>query len=853
MPSVSASVNGRTAATLSALMMALVSCGVVVAEPPENGAADAASPEQLAFYTQKIEPLLRQRCLKCHSGDDPKGGLSLTSRERILAGGESGPAVELASPGESLLIEAINYNGLEMPPAGKLPPGEIELLTRWVEMGLPLREAAPSEPRPRAAGSPEINDQTRSHWAFRPLMRPDVPRVEQTDLVANPIDAFVLARLEAAGLPASPPAEPRELMRRVHYGLLGLPPEPQDVEQFAVDPSPDAYRALIDRLLESPRYGEHWARHWLDVVRYAESNSYERDNPKPFVWRYRDYVIDAFNTDKPFDRFILEQLAGDELDPLTPETIIATGYYRLGLWDDEPVDAELAFYDGLDDVVGTTSQAFLGLTMNCARCHEHKLDPIPQEDYYRFLAFFRNVRHYGVRADPTVFDASVREIATAEERAGYEQRKAEYDRRLGELRSRLDALEEELRAQLQGGEKDDFQDLSVRPTIIKKHVGRLLTQEQFDEYARLHAEWKQLRDHPPAGLAQALCVKENGPECPPTFVLARGSPAAKTVEVEPGFPAVLSPPQPQILPPPSGQSSGRRLALAQWIASPSNPLTARVITNRIWQWHFGRGLVRSSNNFGLQGDRPTHPELLDWLACEFIDRGWSVKELNRLILTSNTYRLASHGAAGAPPHPGLEADPQNDLFWRFDPRRLRAEEIRDSILAVNGSLNTRVMHGPSVYEVIPAEVLAGQSRPGENWGRSSPEDRRRRSIYIHVKRSLQVPLLAAFDAADTDFTCPVRFATTQPTQALTMLNSQYLAEQAGVFAAFVRERCGDDLRAQVACALHRATQRPPAAAEIDRGLRLIAALQSERKLPQDEALKYFCLLALNLNEFLYVD
>lgn len=832
------------------LTLALCCCGAVngVFAADETAAAEEPTADQLAFFAEKIEPLLKLRCLKCHSGDEPKGSLALTSHERLLKGGDSGPAIDAANPAESLLLSAIRYDGLEMPPTGKLPDTELELLTKWIEQGAPMRPIKVGA----VHGPPEVNDETRAHWSFRPLVRPPVPAVQRTDWIANPIDAFVLARLEHAGLAPSPPAAPRELIRRVHYDLLGLPPNPDNVEFFAANPTPQAYSKAIDRWLESPQYGEHWARYWLDLARYGESNSYERDNPKPFVWRYRDYVIDSFNADKPFDRFILEQLAGDELDDVTRETTIATGYYRLGLWDDEPVDKELAFYDGLDDIAATTAQAFLGLTMNCARCHEHKLDPIPHADYYRFIAFFRNVRHYGVRADPTVFEASVCDIATPEQRADYAQRKSEFDRKLTALQQQLDGIEEGVRAQLQGGEKDDFQDQSARLNILKKHVGEFLTQEQFDRYSSLHGDWIQLRDHPPVGLEQALCVKENGLESPPTFVLGRGSPAAKTTEVQPGFPSVLSFPDPQIVPPASGASSGRRLALAHWIANPQNPLTARVIVNRIWQWHFGRGLVRSANNFGLQGDKPTHPELLDWLAAEFIDRGWSIKSLSRLILESNTYQMASHGAVGEEPNPGLAADPQNDLYWRFDSRRLRAEEVRDSILAVNGSLNPK-RYGPSIYEVIPKEVLAGQSVPGQNWGQSTPEDRRRRSIYIHVKRSLQVPLLAAFDAADTDFTCPVRFATTQPTQALTLLNSAYLGEQAQVFADLVRTKSGTNRNDQVEFALLHATQRPPTKAEVDRGVALIRSLENERGLSRDQALHYFCLLALNLNEFVTVD
>jgi len=408
---------------------------------------------------------------------------------------------------------------------------------------------------------------------------------------------------------------------------------------------------------------------------------------------------------------------------------------------------------------------------------------------------------------------------------------------------------------LPGPEQDDFKNDSVRLRVLRRHVGELISQEDFDSYERTRRQWTRLRNQPPESGAQALCVTEHGAECPETFLLIRGNPGAHGDEVTPGFPSVLSPPEAEFSPPAHGRSTGRRRALAEWIASPDNPLTARVMANRIWQWHFGRGIVRSPNNFGLQGDRPTHPELLDWLASELIARGWSLKAMHRLVLMSNTYRMSSEGQGSRVKGQGSESlavDPQNDLFWRFDMRRLRAEEIRDSILAVNGRLNLESMFGPSIYPVIPPEVLAGQSRPGAGWEQSSTEDRRRRSIYIHIKRSLKVPLLAAFDAADTETTCPMRFATTQPTQALSQLNSDYLNRQAGVFADYARdhETAHDE---QVALVLRRTTQRSPTQTEIDRGLELMELLQDEHGLSEEESLRYFCLLALNLNEFVYLD
>ena len=605
-------------------------------------------------------------------------------------------------------------------------------------------------------------EKSRDFWSFQPVTRPAVPSVKRADWVRTPIDAFILARLEAKGLVPAPPADKIALIRRVSYDLTGLPPTPSEVDAFVADSSNDAYADLVERLLRSPRYGERWARHWLDCVRFAETNSFERDTVKPFAWRFRDYVIRAFNDDKPYDQFVREQLAGDEFDEVTADSVTATGFYRLGAWDDEPTDRLQARYDELDDILTTTSQVFLGLTVNCARCHDHKLDPVPQEDYYRLLAFFHNIRPYHKNEKP-------------------------------------------------------------EGTSI-------------------------LRPIPGQGDDRALCVMERGREAPETHVLIRGNAHAKGDKVEPGFPRVLGTPDPKIPAAPEGvKSTGRRTALANWIASDRNPLAARVMVNRIWQYHFGRGIVRSPNNFGNIGARPTHPKLLDWLAAEFAARGWRLKEMHRLILLSSTYRMSSRGNAD-----GLAKDPENDSFWRFDMRRLAAEEIRDSILAVNGTLNFE-MGGPGVYTLIPKAVLQGQSIPGAGWGKSSPEQRARRSIYIHAKRSLIDPMLASFDMADTDTSCPVRFSTTQATQALGMLNSDFLNREAALFADRLREEAGHQTKKQVRLALRLATSRKPTDAEIDRGVKLIAALGDESGATAEAALNQFCLLVLNLNEFVYLD
>lgn len=808
-------------------------------------AQEQAGSDGEKFFVEKIEPILNRHCYQCHGNGKAKGGLSFYTREGLIKGGDTGTAVSLDAPATSLLLGAVRYEGLEMPPDGKLPQEAIDLLAKWVEMGAPMIPR--TDVKAVHHGSPEVNDETRNHWSFRPLTRPETPKIDGP-WGKSPIDAFIRQGLQDAGLQPNAMAEKQTLVRRAYYDLLGLPPSPEQVRAFVENDSPTAYSDLIDELLESPHYGEHWARYWLDLVRYAESNSFERDNPKPYVWKYRDYVIRSLNSDKPYDRFIREQLAGDELPDSSADAIIATGYYRLGPWDDEPADPMLATYDELDDIITTTAQGFLGLTLNCARCHEHKLDPIPQADYYRFLSFFKNVQRFGIRSDESVRERSVRSIASPEQQAKFEQEVRQYEDKVSSLRKRLDETESRIRETLVGGEKDDFQADSVRLGIIRKYVGKAISQAEFDDYARTRKEWTDLRNHPPQSADVALCVTEHGPEAPVTRVLVRGSPAAEADPVDPAFPAVLSAPSPEIHVPAHARSTGRRLALANWIASPENPLTARVMVNRLWQWHFGRGLVRSANDFGLHGDRPTHPELLDWLASEFIAQGWSLKAMHRLLMNSQTYRMSSAGN----PH-NLEKDPQNNMYWRFDMRRLRAEEIRDSILQVNGSLRLDRMYGPSIYPVIPEAVLAGQSRPGENWHTSSPEERSRRSIYVHLKRSLQVPMLAAFDAPDPDSSCPVRFSTTQPTQALGMLNSDFLNEQADIFARSLRQSVGDDQSRFIELALWRTCQRPPTSEDVRRGAALIESLIKEHGQTQAEAEKNFCLLALNLNEFMYLD
>lgn len=792
--------------------------------------------------------ILREKCLSCHGGSDKiRGGLALTSREAMLTGGDSGPAIDLESPEDSLLLSAVNYDALEMPPSGKLPAAEIGIIAEWLKAGAAWSGESIAAEHAPAHASPAVNEETKKWWAWQPVRKPEVPGFADTE--PHPIDAFLRRSREQQGLAANGPADRRTLVRRAFYDLTGLPPTPQQVEAFVNDQRPDAWERLVDELLASPHYGEKWGRHWLDLVRYAESNSYERDGTKPFVWRYRDYVIRAFNDDKPYDQFLIEQLAGDELDEVTPESIIATGYYRLGIWDDEPADPEQAWYDDMDDVLATTSQSMLGLTINCARCHEHKIDPVPQTDYYRLLAFFRNIRRYGVRAHETVVDASLRSIASPEAEEKFANERREWQEKVEANRKGLEAIEEMVKKDFIPVEHEDFRDEGKRIDLVRKRAGTVITQEQADEYARLMADMRALRENRPESLEMALCVKETGARPKKTHVLIRGNAHAEGDEVQPGFPEVLGVPDPEIVPAADGRSTGRRLALAKWIASRENPLTARVMANRIWQYHFGRGIVRTSSDYGFQGTPPTHPELLDWLAAEFIEGDWRIKRMHKLIMTSKAWQMSSEDNAAC-----NAKDPLNDYFWKFEMRRLTAEEVRDSILFVNGRLNSEKMYGPSIYPVQPQEVLDGQSIPGDNWHTSSGDELNRRSVYIHIKRSLPVPILANFDIADPDSPCPARFNTVQPTQALGMINSDFLKLQAGAFAQSVRDSVPEkeNITGQVGEALRRVLQREPEDAEVARG---VAFVQSPPVAGEKETdrLALFCLIALNLNEFLYLD
>lgn len=713
-------------------------------------------------FDRHVAPILVTRCLECHNELTSSGGLVLSRAETAARGGDSGSVMVAGRPDDSALVERVATG--EMPPdrkgrSQKLPDDEIAVLRRWIAEGA-------AWPRGRVLDQYERTTSTRAGrdwWSLQPVKRPEAPVVSQSSRSLNPIDAFVVARLNSAGMTPAPPADRRTLIRRVYFDLVGLPPTAEEVEAFAHDKSPDAYPQLVARLLDSPHYGERWARYWLDLVRFAETSGYERDQEKPGAWKYRDWVVRAINEDKPYDRFVVEQLAGDELPQRDEDTVIATGFLRLGTWNDEPNDPEDYKYDRLEDLVHATSSAFLGTTVKCARCHDHKFDPIRQMDYYRIGAAFW----------PGPIEPRARELLGGPTR-------------------------EELGFEVLG--------------------------------------WTDVTQNPS-----------------PLHLLKKGELAHPGPVVEPGtlsmIPALDRPFATAL---PEARTTGRRLQLARWIVDPRHPLTARVYANRLWQHHFGQGLVRTPDNFGFTGDQPSHPELLDWLADELVQGGWTSKRLHQLIVTSQTYQQASV-------HPNQEAyaksDPDNRLLWRASRRRQDAEALRDSILAVSGQLDLRI-GGPSFKPVINPEALEGLSRKGADVQPSPASEQSRRSVYMYSQRSLLPPLMTTFDFCDTTLPCGQRDVSVVAPQALALLNGSFAHEQSKAVAARVRAADGQDPGAQVQAAWRLVLARAPS--EVETAVALAHLARQRRhfeSLPQaDElALASLCHALLNCNEFIYVD
>ncbi len=732
--------------------------------------------EGIQFFESSIRPLLIENCYSCHGEKKQKGELRLDSRTATMRGGELGVVIVPGKPDQSLLIKAVRYldPDLSMPPKKKLAQKQIDDLTKWVAMGAPMPEdnfTTASTPATKPAGI-VITDADRNWWAFRPIQHH-----------SESIDDLIASKLTEKSLTPNPRASKRELIRRAYFDLWGLPPTAKEIQAFESDQSPNAFEKVIDHLLASPRYGERYARFWLDVVRYAQTNGYERDSEKPYAWRYRDYVIRALNQDKPYDQFIREQLAGDEIENVTDDSLIATGFWRLGVWDDEPDDKKTAEYDYLDDNIRTISTAFMGLTIGCARCHEHKFDPIPQSDYYSLLAFIKNVKHQ----EAPNYTLNSATFAPIGDREKANAQLAEMDRKVKDLKAKAEKADKEEKKKLEA---------EISEVSNQKHS----------------FEW-------------ALVVRENGKKVPATHLLLRGNASSPGPEVRPAFLSVLGG-QPAAPAKTNGQSTGLRLALSNWLTNAQNPLTSRVMVNRLWQHHFGRGIVPTPDDFGKTGIAPTNPELLDALASRFMEDGWSIKKLHKLTMLSQAYQRSSRVNES-----NAAIDPDNHFLWRQTLHRLDAESIRDSILLVSGDLN-ETQGGRGFFPRLSREVIAGGSRPGDGWELSLPDELLRRSIYAYQKRTMGIPMLDTFDTASNSNPTGERTITTVAPQALMLMNDRFMHERAQDLAKKIVSQVGADPLKQVELAYQLALSRNPTPRES-----AIALQYLQRQLSSYESLR----------------
>jgi hypothetical protein len=714
------------------------------------GAAFSADPVD---YLRDIKPVLARHCYQCHGAKTQKGGLRLDTAGAVRKGGKSGPAVVAGKSQESLFIKALEgLDGMTPMPLKKppLPAAQIGVLKAWVDRGA----KAPADEKQDDGSS------YSRHWAFVPPVRPPLPEVKNASRVRNAIDRFILARLEQEGMAPSPEADRLTLLRRVSLDLLGLPPTIEEIDRFLADQRPDAYERLVDRLLQSPHYGERWARHWLDVARYADSNGYSIDGPRE-IWKYRDWVIEALNQDMPFSQFVVEQMAGDMLPHATTAQQVATGFHRNTPINQEGgIDLEQFRVDAVADRVNTVGTAFLGLTLGCARCHDHKFDPISQKEYYQLFAFLNN------QDEPTLALASP-ELAAKGEAIQDQITKAAQEF-IKQQEAWLKNLSDEQRSQIKR-EIQVILNLGYEQRDQKQK--RTLLAFFKDRDAALYAAGKALDDlelrRPKYPTTMILRERSKPPR--ETCVHIQGDFTRKGETVVPGVPSVLLP---------LTINKANRLDLARWLVDPNHPLTARVTVNRLWQHYFGKGLVETENDFGTQGTPPTHPELLDWLATEFVARGWSLKAMHRLIVTSATYRQSSRHRLEL-----TQRDPYNRLLARQTRLRLEAEVIRDEGLTVSGLLNHRI-GGPSVFPPQPDGVFRFTQVPRE-WTANQDGNRYRRGLYTYFWRAAPHPALIVFDAPDAASTCTRRVRSNTPLQALTLLNDQAFLEFAQALAARV--------------------------------------------------------------------
>jgi cytochrome c553 len=788
-----------------------------VAVPLLFAAGCLAADSNEAVFRDRILPTLTTHCASCHGGPTPAGSLSVADLPSVLRGGKHGAAITPGSSVSSLLIQYVRGEKTpRMPMGGSLPEATMAALA-----------AAIDEMKPAPAVTQAANPYAT--WLFSKPKPSAVPTVTQSDWAKNPIDAFILAKLEAKGLSPAPPASKRALLRRVYFDLIGLPPTPQEMDEFLSSGDPQAYEKIVDRLLADSRYGERWGRHWLDLVRFAESDGFAIDGERPTAWRYRDYVIRSFNKDKPYDTFIKEQLAGDELGGKGSERLVALGYLRMGTWEADANFKTQLRQDFLNEITGTTAQAFLGLTVGCARCHDHKYDPIPQRDFYRMEAFFAATRTderpapFTPVEDPQRMKKLMRQFEDEAEAANEEAKQIDERMKQKFIEAR----------HLKPGDKsaDDF------AKALKDKKDPVYTAEERKQYAEVKDHARRLTESAPRYRPVAYAVSEvtppQVPEIASTYVLAGGDIGSRGEKVEPGFPkCIIGNSNPADIPF-AGGSSGRRLALAQWIASPDNPLTARVMVNRLWAHHFGEGLARTTSDLGLNGDRPSHPELLDWLATQFVEKKWSLKAMHRLMLTSNTYRQSTESPEWKK---YAEIDPNNKLLWRMNWLRLESEAIRDSILAISGDLE-KSDGGPGVYLNIAPDVAEGFEF--FKWFPSPAKEQHERTVYTFQRRSVVMPMMEVFDTANMSESCSRRNVTTVAPQAFSLLNSDFTRSESRRFAERVVEFAGPDKDKQIDRAFHMALGRAPSASELEKARKVDLA--------------QVAVVLFNLNEFLYLE